>query len=549
VGESALDTDVLVVGAGPTGLVLALWLSRMGVRVRVIDKTAEPGTTSRAIVVQARTLEQYDQLGLADPLVERGLKVAAANLWVAGRKVARAPLGDMGAGISPFPYALSFPQDEHERFLIEHLHAVGVVVERRTELVGFADAGDRIRAVLRRPDGTEASCAAAYLAGCDGAHSRVRELLNTGFPGGTYAHLFYVADVEASGPVMDRELHIALDAADFLGVFPLKTSGRARLIGTVRQAAAEHEPTWADVSKSIVERMRISVERVNWFSTYHVHHRVAREFCEGRAFLLGDAAHIHSPVGGQGMNTGIGDAINLAWKLVEVLRGAADPQLLDSYEPERIAFARRLVATTDRAFTFVTRDGSIARFMRRYVVPRVVPAAFAFRAFRRLMFRTISQTAINYRNCSLAEGAAGHVRAGDRLPWIVLDPASGRRRDNFMPLTALDWQVHVYGEPSSELIGLCEQRNLALHRFDWHSAMQRAGVARDASYLIRPDGYVALADRSASAARLQAYLDAKNLRPIAPTRAPASPPHTVPPVAAAAKSTEPGANRNSHADR
>lgn len=166
--QPALDTDVLVVGAGPTGLVLGLWLTRLGVRVRVIDRTAEPGTTSRALVVQARILEQYNQLGLADAIIERGLKMAAANLWVAGKKAGRAPFGDMGAGLSPFPYALIFPQDEHERFLIERLHSAGVHVERCTELVGFDDMGSRVRARLRKPDGTEQTCEAAYLAGCDG---------------------------------------------------------------------------------------------------------------------------------------------------------------------------------------------------------------------------------------------------------------------------------------------------------------------------------------------------------------------------------------------
>jgi 2-polyprenyl-6-methoxyphenol hydroxylase-like FAD-dependent oxidoreductase len=519
--ESVPNTDVLVVGAGPTGLVLALWLRRLGIRVRVIDKTAEPGTTSRALVVQARTLEQYAQLGLARAVVEHGIKVEAVNLWVAGRRVARAPLGDMGVGVSPFPYALNFPQDEHERFLIEQLRVAGITVERRTELVGFAEHGNRIRASLRRPDGGEESCEAAYLAGCDGARSRVRELLQINFPGGTYAHLFYVADVEASGPIMGPELHVALDAADFLGVFPLKDSGRARLIGTVQAAAeADREFTWDDVSKSVVERMHVTVERVNWLSTYHVHHRVARHFCQGRAFLLGDAAHIHSPVGGQGMNTGIGDAINLAWKLAAVVRGAANATLLDSYEPERIAFARRLVATTDRVFTLITRDGPIARFIRLYVLPRVIPVAFALRAVRRLLFRTISQTVINYRHSSLAEGAAGRVRGGDRLPWIALDPVSGQYRDNFAPLTALDWQVHVYGTPSPDLAAFCDQRHLSLQRFDWRPEMRRAGLARNACYLVRPDGYVALADRSVSAARLRSYLDARGLRPLATAPAP-----------------------------
>ena len=421
--SSIRDTDVLIVGAGPTGLVLALWLTRLGVRVRIVDKTAEPGTTSRALAVQARTLELYSQIGLADAVVERGRKVVAANLWVAGKKVARAVFGDMGAGLSPFPYALIFPQDEHERLLIDRLAEAGVEVERQTELLGFEDATGRVLARLKRPDGAAETCEAAYIAGCDGAHSTVREALEIGFPGGTYDHLFYVADVEASGAAMNGELHVALDTTDFLAVFPLKGEGRARLVGTVREEAEhQHENlSWNDVSKRVIEWMRIDVERVNWFSTYRVHHRVADHFRKGRAFLLGDAAHIHSPVGGQGMNTGIGDAVNLAWKLAAVLHGRANASLLDSYEPERIAFARRLVATTDQAFTGVTSAGAIARRVRLHIVPLLIPLLFAFRAVRRFMFRTISQTAVNYRGSSLSEGRAGAVHGGDRLPWVKAD--------------------------------------------------------------------------------------------------------------------------------
>jgi 2-polyprenyl-6-methoxyphenol hydroxylase-like FAD-dependent oxidoreductase len=519
--ESAPDTDVLIVGAGPTGLVLALWLTRLRIRVRVIDKTTDPGTTSRAVVVQARILEHYDQLGVARTVVADGLPMTAVNLWVAGRKAARAPFGDLGAGLSPFPYALIYPQDEHERFLIGHLHAAGVDVERRTELVGFDDTGSGVRATVRRPDGSEQTCEAAYIAGCDGARSRVREVLDAGFPGGTYAHVFYVADVEATGPVMNRELNVALDAADFLAIFPLEASGRARLIGIVRAGAADlhRELAWEDVSKHIVERMRISVARVNWFSTYHVHHRVASRFRKGRAFLLGDAAHIHSPVGGQGMNTGIGDAINLAWKLAAVLGEAAAPELLDSYEPERIRFAHRLVATTDRAFTFVTRDGAIARFVRLHVAPRVIPAAFSLRASRRYLFWTVSQIVVNYEGSALSEGAAGAVSGGDRLPWIPLDRERESDRDNFAPLSTLDWQVHVYGEPAPDVAELCNERRLPLHTFDWRPEMRRAGVARNALYLVRPDGYVALADRHARAATLRSYLDSRRLRPLAVSRA------------------------------
>ncbi len=500
------DTQVLINGAGPTGLVLALWLNRLGVRLRLVDKTAEPGTTSRALVVHARTLEFYRQVGLAEAVVERALEFAGANLWAGGRKAAHVVFGPMGQGLSPFPYVLIFPQDQHERLLIERLADAGVQVERRTELLGFEDSGGRVLARLRRPDGTEETCEAAYLAGCDGARSKVREVLGVGFPGGTYSHLYYVADVEASGPAMNGELHIALDDADFLAVFPMSRGGRGRLIGTVRRETEGQDETlsWDDVGKGVIDRLGIAVDRVNWFSTYRVHHRVADHFGLGRAFLLGDAAHIHSPVGGQGMNTGIGDAVNLAWKLAAVLQGRADTALLDTYEPERIAFARRLVATTDRAFTVVTSAGPIARRVRVDVVPRLLPAVFASTAFRRLMFRTVSQIAITYRGSSLSEGRAGRVAGGDRLPWI---PA-----DNFSPLASLDWQVHVYGAATAGIQETCSRRGVALHRFPWESAAARAGLERDAVYVVRPDGYVGLADPEPTPARLERYLESRRIR-------------------------------------
>jgi len=504
------DTEVLIVGAGPTGLVLALWLTRLGVRVRIVDKTAQPGTTSRALAVHARTLEWYRQIGLADAVVARGRTMAAINLWAAGTQVARAALGDIGAGISSFPYVLIFPQDEHERLLIDRLHQAGIDVERESEVVGFEEAAGRVRARIKRPEGTTDTCEAAYIAGCDGAHSVVRQVLAIGFPGGTYEHLFYVADVDARGPAMNGELHAALDTSDFLAIFPLKEEGRARLVGIV-PAAAEHqhqELSWDDVSTRVLDWMHLDVERVRWFSTYRVHHRVADRFRKGRAFLLGDAAHIHSPVGGQGMNTGIGDAVNLAWKLAAVLRRRGDASILDSYEPERIGFARRLVATTDRAFSGVTSNGWIARRIRLNVVPLVVPLIFRFPTLRRFMFRTVSQTAINYRDSSLSEGGAGAVQGGDRLPWVA-PPSNGS--DNFEPLTSLDWQVHVYGEATREMEAICKERALPLHVLPWREECRRTGLLRDAVYLVRPDGYIGLADPQARGAALTSYLDARRL--------------------------------------
>ncbi|HEY6476995.1 MAG TPA: FAD-dependent monooxygenase, partial [Polyangia bacterium] len=342
-----METDVLIVGAGPTGLVLAYLLTRMGVRVRIVDQANGPGETSRALVVQARTLELYRQLGFAASVVEAGVEVTAVNLWARGRKAAHVAFGDLGAIDSPFPFAVIFPQDEHERFLIDRLAALGVQVERRARLTDFREDAEGLVAQI---DGS--ACRALFLAGCDGARSTVRDKLALGFPGGTYEHLFYVADVDAGGPLVDGELHVSFDESDFAALFPLAGAGHARLIGTIRseQESAGDRLGWDDVSPRLLAELRVDVHRVNWFSTYRVHHRVADRFRRGRAFLLGDAAHIHSPVGGQGMNTGIGDAVNLAWKLAATVRGLGPLSLLDSYEPERIAFARRLVATTDRVF-------------------------------------------------------------------------------------------------------------------------------------------------------------------------------------------------------
>ena len=506
----AADTDVLIIGAGPTGLVLALWLTLLGVRVRIIDKNAEPGTTSRALAVQARTLEFYRQIGLADALVQRGWKTSFVNLWVSGRRVARAMFGNIGADISPYAYALIFPQDEHERLLIERLAEAGVYVERQTELLSFENEPGRVLAHLRRADASEESGEAAYIAGCDGAHSTVRQELGIGFQGGTYSHLFYVADVEAGGANMNGELHVALDRSDFIALFPLDGAGRARLVGTVSEPA-EHERqnkelSWNDVSKQVLAWIRIDIARVNWFSTYRVHHRVADHFTNGRAFLLGDAAHIHSPVGGQGMNTGIGDAVNLAWKLAAVIKGRANLSLLDTYEPERIAFARRLVATTDKAFTVVTSSGAIARLMRLHIVPFLIPAFFAFRQVRRFMFLTISQTTVNYRGSALSVGRAGSIQGGDRLPWIAA-ARNCEENDNFAPLQSLDWQAHAYGEATPELKAFCEQKKLLLVVFPWSTEMTRSGVQRNAVYLLRPDGYVAMADAEGRASAVKTYFE------------------------------------------
>jgi len=495
-------SDVLIVGAGPTGLVLALWLTKLGVRPRIIDKAAEPGTTSRALAVQARTLELYRQLGLTDAVIARGHKVPAVNLWVKAEQRAHLDFSQVGADLTPYSFLQIFPQEQHERLLIQRLQELGVTVERRTELLTYTDAGPHVVSRLRGPDGKEELCESSYIAGCDGARSLVRETMGTGFPGGTYRQVFYVADVEARGPAVNGQLHIDLDEADFLAVFPLADQGRARLVGTVRDERADRAESlrFEDVGDRAIQHLKVQIDEVNWFSTYRVHHRVTEHFRKGRAFVLGDAAHIHSPAGGQGMNTGIGDAVNLAWKLHAVLTGRATDALLDSFEPERSKFARRLVATTDKAFTFATSDGRLAEVVRTRIAPVVMSKLIGFEFAREFMFRTVSQITLNYRDSSLSEGSAGHVHGGERLPWAPC--AAG---DNFAPLSDPVWQVHVYGAVTPEVATWCNNHRVPLHRFDWSPEHDKAGLARDAVYLIRPDTYVALADAAGSVHALERY--------------------------------------------
>ncbi|QJE02136.1 FAD-dependent oxidoreductase [Massilia forsythiae] len=513
------DTEVLIAGAGPTGLVLALWLTRLGVTVRIVDKADAPGTTSRALAVHARTLELYRQMDLDRDVVAAGMRNPAVNLWVKGRRRARLDFRDAGRRLTPFPFVLIYPQDRHEALLVERLQQAGVTVERRTELTGFDSddgsdgGGGRIRARLRGPDGVERTCSAAWLAGCDGAHSTVRHALGAGFAGGTYEQVFYVADVEAAGTAADGEIHLSVEHADFVILLGYSATGQGRLIGALRGRAAAPgpdatAPDFDDVRRAGIASLGLDIRRVNWFSSYRVHHRVTDRYRSGRAFLLGDAAHVHSPAGGQGMNTGIGDAVNLAWKLAAVLRGHATEALLDSYEQERIAFARKLVETTDRAFSFMTAQGMLAEFVRTRIAPPLASAAYGVKPLREKMFRMLSQTALHYRDSPLSEGMAGEVRAGERLPWIGHDGP-----DNHAPLAAIAWQAHVYGDPAPDLQAWCRQAGLALHRYDWSQACYDAGLARDATYLVRPDGYTALCDPAGAPARLERWFGSRAMTP------------------------------------
>ncbi|MGH6910964.1 MAG: FAD-dependent monooxygenase, partial [Phenylobacterium sp.] len=266
--------------------------------------------------------------------------------------------------------------------------------------------------------------------------------------------------------------------------------------------------TFDDVSRAAIDGMKLRIETVHWFSTYRVHHRVAENFRKGRAFIVGDAAHIHSPAGGQGMNTGLGDAINLAWKLAAVLQGRAQDDLLDTYQAERRAFAVRLVATTDEVFTVATSPSRFAQVVRTRIFPIVVSLAVRLAAVRALMFRTISQIGVAYRGSALSAGSAGRVRGGERMPWV--ETASG---DNYEGLDPRSWHVEVHGEVRQNLKDWCAMNGVTLHPHRWTAAAEKAGLQRNAAYLLRPDGYVALAAPSGLDRPIARYFSSRKMKP------------------------------------
>lgn len=504
------SSNVLVVGAGPTGLVLALSLVRAGVVPRIVDRRPKIAPESRALDVQARTLELYAQLGIADALVARGTRINQLDVRAAGHRVASVGLTDVGRGLSPYPFLLCCPQDEHERLLVGKLRAAGVQVEWSTTLHAANDAGDHVQVTLSGPDGSLEETDVTYLCGSDGARSTVRQAIGVPFQGDNSEQAYFVADVAATGPTAPHEpsarglFSFCLDENDFVLVVPAERNRTFRIIGRVPPSTAGGAEVEFEDLRAMVERTTATrIDHVGWFSTYRVSHRVADHLHSGATFLLGDAGHLHSPLGGQGMNTGIADAVNLGWKLAAVLHGRADPSLLDTFEPERIGFARSLVATTDRLFRLTDGSGPHHRLARSVLFRTLLPTLLRLRTTRGAVIGGVSQVRVHYRSSRLSSGRAGRVRGGDRLPWVPADDG----HHNYEPLANLDWQLHVYGSASVELRGTAGRWGLPLHEFGWTAEAKAAGLRRDAAYLVRPDGYLAVVAAGQRLALLEKLLD------------------------------------------
>ena len=537
-----MDTDVLIIGAGPTGLMLANQLARQGVRARIVDRHAGPSLQTRALGVQARTLEIYSHLGIVQRALELGKRAVGANMWANGRRAARIPLGDIGRDLSPYPFLLILGQDDNERLLGEALQNRGVAIEWNTELVGLAQEADRVIAQLKLPDGSTRKVTAAWVAGCDGARSAVRELNGIAFQGAPYEDVFFVADTRMTGPMVAGELNIYLWRQGFHLFFPMRGTDHWRVVGIVPSGLRGRDDLTLDEVVPSIRREAgegLTFQSCSWFSTYRIHHRRAERFRERRCFLLGDAAHIHSPVGAQGMNTGLQDAYNLGWKLALVVSGGADAALLDSYEEERIPVAQALLSTTDRAFSLVISDRRLAGLFRTRVVPKILALAMRLERIQKLAFLTISQTGIRYPHSSLSENLPGlpdgAPRAGDRFPWLRLKLfPNSPPEDLYTKLDDTRFTLIVVGQtaPPQGAPGLGDRVRTYVVPDDPANdpELARVRIPRIAFYLLRPDGHVGLAGIQLEVAAVTQYVSARlHLGP--PSIGPSHPGAATPPSA------------------
>lgn len=514
-----MDTPVLIVGAGPTGLMLANQLGRQGVPAMVIDRHAGPALQTRALGVQARTVEIYESLGIVDRALELGKRGTGANVWAQGRKMARVPLGETGRSLTPYPFILILGQDDNEKIMGERLRDWGMSVQWNTELVGLEQADDRVAATLKLPGGATRRIEAQWVAGCDGAHSAVRELNGIAFAGAPYEHVFFVADTEVTGDMVPNEVNIYLWREGFHLFFPMRGNDHWRIVGILPQTLPGKDGATFDAVVPSLQHeagARLSFKACSWFSTYRIHHRRAARFRDRRCFLLGDAAHVHSPVGAQGMNTGLQDSYNLGWKLALVVAGRADAALLDSYERERVPVAERLLATTDRAFRLAVSGSWLAALLRTQVIARIAALAMRFEPIQRVAFRVISQIGIEYRasplSLSLPDLPHGAPRAGDRFPWLRLRlKADGPVEDLFEIRDDTRLALIVVGQPAPADGALAAGDLLRVDAIPDDPAnaaeLARARIPRRSFWLLRPDGHVALCGGRLDTAMVSRYLD------------------------------------------
>ena len=511
---STINTDVIIIGAGPTGLSLACQLVRYGIDFVVVEKNESFTRFSKAIGVQARTLEIYDQLGLAQAAIKEGEITEMVRLIEGGEVRGEIPLGDFGRDLSQFPYLLMLEQSKNEELLYKYLRAHGREVLWNTELESFSQDTNGVTAQIINCDGESQTVVGKYLVGCDGASSPVRHGLGLTFEGSTFERLFYVADARVDWELSHKSLYVCLARDVFTAFFPMKGENRYRIVGTFPESknAEQGEVLYEEIEQKIKDEAKLSLEisDVRWFSLYKVHSRRVNKFSNGRCFLAGDSAHIHSPAGAQGMNTGIGDAYNLAWKLALAIKGFAAESILDTYNEERLANAKRLLESTDRIFELAAGSNWLLALFRTTIFPTVAGYMTSIDAIRKRLFPLISQIGITYRDHTLSQHTSDEsddVKAGDRLPYFLVNGKSV-----FDQLKEPKFHMLVFSDGEHD--SLCEEFKRELGDVaDCHVVPVDARVREifekenDFIVFLRPDNHIAFISSEISTNAARDYLN------------------------------------------
>lgn len=528
------QVDVLIVGGGPSGLMMAAELARYGVSFEIIDESKGPTALSKALVLQARTLEILDQITDINGFLNEGLILKGANLISEQKELASISFDSID---SPFPFVLSIEQSKTERLLIDYLSKFGIGVQRETKLVDFTEDINFISATLEDlREGKKREIKAKYLIGCDGAHSMTRKLLQLPFKGKVFSDIFSLADIYIDWSYPHDRLTAFFGKNTIMAAFPIKGENRYRLIFQLERCqnklknlpqdnygviGAEEiaPPSLREVQQALdlYTGGKATAREPLWMSNFHINSRMSTHYREGYVFLVGDAAHIHSPIGGQGMNTGMQDAFNLAWKLAYVLRYKAPPELLDSYEVERHSIGKKLLKATEEASKVATLKNPLLRKLRNTVVSLLASKT----NLPKTMAANISQTAICYDKSAIikSEGSlGGGPTAGARAPNISLI-IGGKEIDlyTFSKNPTLYTVVLFLETPIKEhtkmtvrklekelldsqikIIAITADNNTLSENSPYtHPAISPSkeaftvyGVKKEGVYIIRPDGYI-----------------------------------------------------------
>ncbi len=496
-----LNTDVLIVGSGPTGLMAANQLSRFKVDFVIIDSKSGPTRESRAIAVTPRSLEIYEQMGLSEKVLQQGSKINSFSIYRKGKAKARIEIGEIGKGISGFPFMYAFEQSKNEELLYQNLLDNSINILWETEFIRFQEIIPVVVAEANH-NGNSILIKAKYVIACDGAKSLIRHQLNFSFKGGTYENRFFVADTILDWEEGYDRLIIAPGDRNFVAYFPLKGEKAYRVLGTLPDDYRDQEDIPFHVIEKVIKdttQVKMNFEKVNWFSVYRLHHRCVDSFSKGRVFLAGDSAHIHSPAGGQGMNTGLQDAYNLSWKLAYVLKGWARPEILETYHEERYPFAQWLMKFTDRAFNVMTSDKRGIILFRKYFALNFAGAFVRIKWLRPFTFRLMSQIWYSYNGHRLSIQSSKQslkFQAGDRLPYVIEDTSG---KSIFLDFTGTSFHLLLIGHPSMD----DETKKKMVSWFPFpvqiveHNlspSWRSLGVSTNLFLLVRPDNYIAWVD-------------------------------------------------------